>query len=73
MFHLRPRLSSRYTALNLTLHEGARYPLRTLAPLAAAAGLLALVTMRLLRNDAGPPEARAAARAAARSPAALSG
>jgi hypothetical protein len=62
-----------HTALNLTLHEGTRYPLRTLAPLAAAAGLLALLTMRLLRNDAGPPEARAAAGAAARSPAALSG
>jgi len=32
------------TALNLTLHDGSRYPLRTLAPLAAAVGLLALLS-----------------------------
>jgi hypothetical protein len=31
------------TALNLTLHDGSRYPLRTLAPLAAAVGLLGLL------------------------------
>ncbi|HEV3094332.1 MAG TPA: hypothetical protein VGY30_07430 [Solirubrobacteraceae bacterium] len=31
------------TALNLTLHDGSRYPLRTLAPLAAGVGLLALL------------------------------
>jgi hypothetical protein len=39
------------TALNLTLHHGSRYPLKTLAPLAAAVGLLAMCAMRLLRND----------------------
>jgi len=32
------------TALNLTLHDGSRYPLRTLAPLAAVAGLLGLLS-----------------------------
>jgi hypothetical protein len=31
------------TALNLTLHDGTRYPLRTLAPLAAGAGLVGLL------------------------------
>jgi hypothetical protein len=46
------------TALNLTLHHGSRYPLRTLAPLAAACGLLALCAMRLLRNQPGAPRAR---------------
>jgi hypothetical protein len=61
-----------HTALNLTLHSGSRYPLRTLAPLAAGAGLLALVAMGLLRNDPGAPAARASARAAERRPA-LSG
>jgi hypothetical protein len=61
-----------HTALNLTLHNGARYPLRTLAPVAAGAGLLALAAMRLLRSDAGPPSAPPATRATARSPA-LSG
>ncbi len=34
------------TALNLTLHNGTRYPLRTLAPLAAGVGLLGLLTAR---------------------------
>jgi hypothetical protein len=34
------------TALNLTLHSGTRYPLRTLAPLAAAVGLVGLLTAR---------------------------
>jgi hypothetical protein len=41
-----------HTAFNLTLHSGARYPLKALAPVAAAAGLLALCAMRLARNDA---------------------
>ena len=45
------------TALNLKLHDGSRYPLRTLAPLAAAMGLLALCAMRLLRNAPDPPPA----------------
>jgi hypothetical protein len=41
-----------HTALNLTLHKGSRYPLRTLAPIAAVAGLLALLAM-WLRNTLG--------------------
>jgi hypothetical protein len=42
------------------LHKGfGSYPLRTLAPLAAAAGLLALGVMRLARNDPGRPPERA--------------
>ena len=40
-----------HTAFNLTLHSGARYPLKTLALVAAVAGLLALLAMRLLRNE----------------------
>jgi hypothetical protein len=43
------------TALNLTLHDGSRYPLKTLAPIAALAGLLAMCAMRLLRNEPGSP------------------
>jgi hypothetical protein len=42
------------TALNLTLHHGSRYPLRSLALMAAAVGLLALLAMGLLRNLPGP-------------------
>jgi hypothetical protein len=42
-----------HTALNLTLHDGSRYPLKTLAPIAACAGLLALAAARLWRNQ--PP------------------
>jgi hypothetical protein len=57
-----------HTALNLVLHNGSRYPLRTLAPTAAAAGLLALAAMRLLRNEPGPP-ARASGQAAEPRPA----
>jgi len=57
-----------HTALNLSLHDGTRYPLKTLAPVAAALGLIALVAMRLLRNEAGrePPTATRQARPAAR-------
>ncbi|MGA8363633.1 MAG: hypothetical protein WB709_03850, partial [Solirubrobacteraceae bacterium] len=44
-----------HTALNLTLHDGSRYPLKTLAPTAAFAGLLAMCAMRLFRNE---PESR---------------
>jgi hypothetical protein len=47
-----------HTALNLRLHDGTRYPLRTLAPAAAAAGLLALCAMRLLRNEPQRPSRR---------------
>jgi hypothetical protein len=61
------------TALDLALHDGTRFPLRTLAPVAAAAGLLALAATRLLAGDAGPPSAPAGAHPSARSPAALSG
>jgi hypothetical protein len=44
------------TALSTVLHPGfSSYPLRTLAPTAAVAGLLALCAMRLLRNDASTP------------------
>lgn len=46
------------TALNLTLHNGARYPLRALAPLAAGVGLLALLLAKLLAD--WRPRARAA-------------
>jgi hypothetical protein len=46
------------TALNLTLHHGSRYPLKTLAPLAAVIGLLAMCAMRLLRNAPDPPPPR---------------
>lgn len=45
------------TALNLTLHNGARYPLRALAPLAAGVGLLALLLAKLLGDR--PPRKRA--------------
>jgi hypothetical protein len=48
------------TALSLTLHDGSRYPLKVLAPLAALAGLLALGAMRLLRNAPDPPPSRTA-------------
>jgi hypothetical protein len=47
-----------HTALNLTLHDGVRYPLRTLAPVAAVAGLLALSAFGLLRNEPAPPRTR---------------
>jgi hypothetical protein len=43
------------TALNLTLHHGSRYPLKTLAPLAAVIGLLAMCAMRAFRNAPGSP------------------
>ncbi|HEV7162968.1 MAG TPA: hypothetical protein VGN25_06920 [Solirubrobacteraceae bacterium] len=42
-----------HTALNLKLHDGSRYPLKTLAPIAAGAGLLALLVMGLARNAHG--------------------
>ncbi len=44
---------------NTALHKGfGSYPLRTLAPIAAGAGLLALAAMRLLRNAPQPPRKR---------------
>jgi hypothetical protein len=47
-----------HTAFNLPLHSGARYPLKTLAPLAAAVGLLALCAMAILRHQPRPPHER---------------
>ncbi|HEV3033754.1 MAG TPA: hypothetical protein VGX72_03090 [Solirubrobacteraceae bacterium] len=44
-----------HTALNLTLHSGKTYPLKGLAELAAAVGLLALGAMRLARNQRERP------------------
>ncbi len=41
-----------HTALSTTAHPGfSSYPLKVLAPIAAAVGLLALCAMRLLRNE----------------------
>jgi hypothetical protein len=62
-----------HTALNLKLHDGTRYPLRSLALAAGAAGLLALGFMRLLRNDDGPPPERRRRPGAVRSQAAVGG
>jgi hypothetical protein len=53
-----------HTALDLKLHDGSRYPLRTLALVAAGAGALALMAMRLL-HGAPPPRAPRRARASA--------
>jgi hypothetical protein len=50
-----------HTALNLTLHDGIRYPLKTLAPIGACAGLLALAAALLWRNE---PQHSLAARSA---------
>lgn len=44
------------TALNLTLHNGSRYPLRALAPVATGAGLLALICARIVAG--GPVKRR---------------
>ena len=57
-----------HTALSTTLHPGfSSYPLKTLVPVAAVAGLLALCAMRLARNEkssvAGEPHAAALSRA----------
>jgi hypothetical protein len=46
------------TALNLALHQGSRWPLRALAPIAAVAGLLALAAMWLARADRPPAAGR---------------
>jgi hypothetical protein len=48
------------TALNLKLHDGARYPLTTLVLIAGAAGLVALIVARLARNERGRPRDAAA-------------
>jgi hypothetical protein len=39
------------TALNLTLHDGSRYPLTTLVLIAGAVGLVALLVARVVRNE----------------------
>ena len=59
-----------HTALNLTLHNGSRYPLKTLAPIAAVCGLLALCAMRAAaqRVATPPPRSRGAGPRARRSP-----
>jgi hypothetical protein len=49
-----------HTAFNLKLHSGSRYPLKTLALVAAVAGVLALAAMRLTRNQAEQPAASVA-------------
>ena len=49
-----------HTAFNLPLHSGSTYPLKTLAPVAAAVALLALGAMRLTR---GAPDGRIASAA----------
>jgi hypothetical protein len=62
-----------HTAFNLKLHSGSTYPLKTLAPVAAAAGLLALGAMRLARNAPEHPPERRDASTVARTQPALSG
>ena len=44
-----------HTALNLTLHDGARYPLTKLVLYAVVAGVAALAAARLARNRARRP------------------
>ena len=45
-----------HTALSTTAHPTfSTYPLKVLAPIAAVMGLLGLIAMRLLRNEADPP------------------
>ena len=56
-----------HTALNLTLHHGTRYPLKSLAAIGGAAGVIGLGVTALLRNrpaapsDRRDPEARSMA------------
>ncbi len=50
-----------HTAYNLKLHSGSTYPLKTLALVAVAAGLLALGAMRLARNQPQRPSERRSA------------
>lgn len=45
-----------HTALNLKLHSGSTFPLNKLVLIAGAAGLLALVASRLLRNEPSQPD-----------------
>jgi len=50
-----------HTALDLKLHLGSRYPLKTLVPVAVVAGLLTLIAARLFRNETRPARAVPAA------------
>ncbi len=61
-----------HTAFNLKLHSGSTYPLKTLALVAAAAGLLALGAMRLARNEPQRPSERRSAGSSSRAQPALS-
>jgi len=61
-----------HTAFNLKLHSGSTYPLKTLALVAGAAGLLALGAMRLTRNEPQRPSERRSAGASSRAQPALS-
>jgi 4-amino-4-deoxy-L-arabinose transferase-like glycosyltransferase len=61
-----------HTAFNLELHSGSTYPLKTLALVAGAAGLLALGAMRLTRNEPQRPSERRSAGASSRAQPALS-
>jgi hypothetical protein len=60
------------TALNLKLHDGTTYPLTKLVLIAGVAGLLALATARLFRNERGEEEPSAAGDARPGRPAAAS-
>ncbi len=51
-----------HTALSTKLHSFTRYPLHTLVPIAAVAGLLALGAMRLFRDEGVPPRDRTSSR-----------
>ncbi len=62
-----------HTALSHKLHSFTTYPLKTLAPIAAGMGLLALGAVGLARNDSAPPPARGGTGLTPRSRAALSG
>ncbi len=61
-----------HTAFNLKLHSGSRYPLRTLVPVAAVAGALALGAMRLTRSAPERPVPQREASASSRPEPALS-
>ncbi|HEY2593706.1 MAG TPA: hypothetical protein VGK33_07380 [Chloroflexota bacterium] len=63
------RSAGDHTALNLALHDGSRYPLKTLAPLAAAVGLLAMCAMRAFRNEPDPPRTQTESRPVSYAPA----
>ncbi len=57
------------TALNLTLHNGSRYPLRALAPVAAGVGLFALICARIVAGGPVKRRSRPATRRPVHTPA----